>query len=72
MLKTDNSSLAKILESEVEMVESVQIYAEIIDSFCFLCLIESSMPQIFDMIAESMLIELSSTLNQCPRNTLNI
>ena len=39
LLKTDKSALAKILKSEVIMIELIQIYVEIIDGFCFLHLI---------------------------------
>ena len=45
MLKTDKSSLAKILKSEVERVEPAHIDVEIVDGFHFLHLIESSMPK---------------------------
>lgn len=61
MLKTDKSTLAKILKSEVKMIEPIQIDVEIIDGFYFLHLTGSSMPQTFDKIAESVLIKLCST-----------
>lgn len=61
MLKTDKSTLAKILKSEVKMVKPIQIDVEIIDGFYFLHLTGSSMPQTFDKIAESVLIKLCST-----------
>ena len=51
MLKTDKSSLAKMLKIEVKMVEPVQTDVEIMDGFYFSYVIRSSKLQIFDKIA---------------------
>ena len=61
MFKTDKSTLAKTLKSQVEMVEPKNINVEIIDGFYFLHLIGSTMPHTFEKIAESILIKLCSS-----------
>ncbi|KAK9872724.1 hypothetical protein WA026_019505 [Henosepilachna vigintioctopunctata] len=59
--KTDKSTLAKSLKSQIEIGRPTSIDVEIIDGFYYLYLIGSSMPQNFDKIAESILIKLCST-----------
>ncbi|XP_049318490.1 uncharacterized protein LOC125780337 isoform X2 [Bactrocera dorsalis] len=61
MFKTAKSTLAKALKSGTEVVEPTNISVEIIDGFYFLHLIGSSMPQTFEKVAESILIQLCST-----------
>lgn len=61
MFKTDISTLAKALKSNVEVSEPTQIDVEIIDGFYYLYLIGASVPQTFEKIAESILIKICST-----------
>lgn len=61
MLKTDKSTLAKTLKSNVEVSEPTQIDVEIIDGFYYFYLIGASIPQTFEKIAESILIKIGST-----------
>lgn len=66
MLKTSKSTLAKILKSKTEMVESTHINVQIIDGFYYLHLIGSYIAQTFNKVAESILIKI------CSRNATEI
>lgn len=61
MIKTNKSTLAKTLKSQVQMVQPTNIDVEIIDGFYYLYTIGSSMPITFGKIAESILIKICST-----------
>lgn len=61
MLKTNKSTLAKSLKSQVQMTQPTHIDVEVIDGFYFLYLIGSSLPQTFDKVAELILLKLCSS-----------
>ena len=69
MLKTDKSVLAKILKSEMKMVEPVETDVEIMDDFTFYILLD---PLCYKPSKDSRTYSYETFFNQCPINTHNI